>query len=226
MLMGVKQNTLKALYTRKIIKVVQQFSFVQFLIKKADIMTLYNQTNITNFRLDIPDADITKAFSLNVQSALIPGIRIPVTDMPLGNKGLGRAKLPGSTVDYDPLIVRVLVDENLDAYTDIYTWMLSINNYITHDNEGWKENVLPTCITLHILNNNRTKIVMSIHYYGAWPSDMADLEYNLTDESDPAVFLNVTFNYRYFTIEKDGIIITHRKTMEEQLKFAKSKKLD
>ncbi|EQA7786709.1 hypothetical protein ACX818_001295 [Acinetobacter baumannii] len=185
-------------------------------------MTLhYNQTNITNFRLDVPDAHITEAFNLNVQSALIPGISIPAVNTPLGNKGLARANRPGTTFEFEPLVLRVLVDEKLDAWEDVYRWMLSINNYITHDNTGSIEGVLPEFITLHILSNDKKDIVMSIHYHGAWPQMMGDLEFNYTEESDPAMYVNVTFNYSYFTVEKNGVIIETRQSISDTLKNGK-----
>lgn len=182
----------------------------------------YNQTNVTNFRIDIPDANITKAFSMNVSSALIPGISIPVTNTPLGNKGLGRANIPGSTFEFEPLVVKVLVDENLDAWTDMYKWMLSINNYITHDNNGWEKGVLPEFITLHILNNDKTKIVMSIHYFDAWPQNLSDLEYDFREENDPAIYVNATFYFKHFVVEKNGVIIETRESMADQLLAGKS----
>lgn len=176
----------------------------------------YNQTNITNFLLDIPDANITKAFKLNVQSALIPGIRIPPTDMPSGTQGLGRARLPGSTVEFDPLVCRFLVDEKLDSWVDLYKWMLSINNYLTHDNVGWKEGTLPKFITLHILDNTKETIVMSIHYHGAWCSDLSEIEYTFVEDGDPAVTCVATFQYKYYIIEKDGVIIDTRESIQEK----------
>lgn len=180
-------------------------------------MSTFNQTNITNFALDVPDAHITRAFVLNVQTALIPGISIPVTNVPSGTFGLGRANIPGSTFEYEPLVTRVLVDENLDAWEDIYKWMLSINNYRTLHSEGWEDGVLPPFITLHVWNNSKTKILMSIHYYNAWPSNMGDLEFNYTEDSDPAVYVNVTFQYASFAVERNGVIIEHRESISGQL---------
>lgn len=177
----------------------------------------YNQTNISNFVLDIPDANITKAFKLNVQSALIPGLRIPVTDTPSGTKGLGRAKLPGSTVEFDPLVCRFLVDEKLQSWIDLYKWMISINNYATLENTGWEDGVLPNFITLHILDNTKQNIVLSYHYYGAWVSDLSEIEYNYTEEGDPAVTCVATFQYKYFIVEKDGNIIDTRESIRDQI---------
>lgn len=177
----------------------------------------YNQTNITNFRLEIPDANITAGFKLNVQTALIPGIRIPVTNTPSGKQGLGRASLPGSSVEFDPLVCRFLVDENLTSWIDLYKWIIAINNYMTHDNVGWKEGTLPEFISLHILDNTKENIVLTIHYYGAWCSEMSEIEYTYTEDSDPAVTCVATFHYKYYVVEKDGIIIDTRESMEQKM---------
>ncbi|ADJ19465.1 gp3 tail completion and sheath stabilizer protein [Acinetobacter phage 133] len=178
-------------------------------------MSLKNLTNTTNFVLDVPDAGITEAFTGNVQSALIPGVRIPVTDTPTGTRGLGRAKLPGSTFEFDPLVCRFIIDENLKTWVELYRWMLSINNYLTLENEGWEEGVLPKFITLHILDNTKSNIIMSIHYYGAWISDLGEIEYNYTEESDVSVTCMATFQYKYFEIVYNGIAVKHRGTIHE-----------
>lgn len=178
-------------------------------------MSLNNLSNITNFLLEIPDAGITEAFKLNVQNALIPGVRIPVTETPSGTKGLGRARLPGSTFEFDPLTIRFQVDEDLKSWLELYRWMLSINNYLTLENEGWMDGVLPKFISLHILDNTKSKSVMIIHYHGAWVSDLGEMEYSYTEESDPAITCMATFQYKYFEVEVNGQIITSRKSIKE-----------
>ncbi|QAU04011.1 tail completion and sheath stabilizer protein [Acinetobacter phage Henu6] len=102
--------------------------------------------------------------------------------------------------------------------------MLALNNYMTQESNGWEPGVLPPFITLHILNNDKTKTVMSVHYYNAWPSMMGDLEYSFTDDGDPAINLNVTFHYSHFAIEKNGVIIETRESISDKLIKGKSPK--
>lgn len=179
-------------------------------------MSLHNQTNITNFVVEIPDCNITKAFKLNAQSVLIPGIRMPVTDVPAGTKGLARASLPGSTVEFDPFVCRFVVDEELDSWLELYKWMISINSYLAYDGNGFEDGVLPKFITLHILDNSRTKIVLSIHFYGAWCADIGEVEYNTTESTDIPVTSIATFHYKYMEVEKNGKIIIKRQSIKEQ----------
>lgn len=171
---------------------------------------LYNQTNTTNFILEVSDSNLTQTFKLNVQDVTLPGVHIPVTDVPGGTQGINRSSLPGSTIEFDPLIVNFLCDKDLRAWLDIYKWMLSLNNYITHESKAWHPKGRPEAVTLHILDNNKDKIVMSIHYYGAWPSDLSEIQYSYKEDSDPAINATATFNFKYFAVEIDGIIIEGR----------------
>lgn len=180
-------------------------------------MSLHNQANITNFLFDIPDAGLTRGFQLNIQTALIPGIRISPTNVPSGSMGLGRANVPGSSMEFDPLVVRFLVDENLDSWLEMYRWMLIINNYLTLHNSAWDKGdaKLPDHVTLNILDNCKKNIVLSIHYYGAWCSELGEIEFSYTEEGNPAITCTATFNYKYFQVEKDGVIIEDRLSMQE-----------
>ncbi|QQV89588.1 tail completion and sheath stabilizer protein [Proteus phage SJ_PmiM] len=178
-------------------------------------MSFFNQTNSTNFRIDIPDSKLTEAFTLNVQSFILPDVRIPITEVPLGTKGLGRSNLPGSTLEHGELIAKVLLDEELISYIEIYKWMLSINNYITHNNSAWDVSGQPEGIILHILDNDKKKSLVSFNYYGAWPSSISDIEYGYDVEGDPAVYMTVNFNFKYFEIEKDNKIIISRPSIQD-----------
>lgn len=179
-------------------------------------MSAYNQANVTNFVIDIPDAGLTKAFKCNVTTALIPGIRTPIVEIPSGTQGLARSHLPGSTIEFDPLTVRFIVDENLDTWLELYRWMLSVNNYLTGDSSAHKSGNIPEFITLHVLDNTKTKIVLSVHYIGAFCSDIGELEFTYTEDGNPAITCTANFNYKYFLIEKDGVIISTKNSIAQQ----------
>lgn len=178
-------------------------------------MSLYNQTNITNFQLVIPDNGLTKGFVANIQSFIIPSVRIPVTEAPSGPKGLGRSNLPGSTLEHDALSIRILVDKNFDSYLSIYKWMLTINNYLTSKNTAWKSSGQPEAISLHILDNDKKKILLTYNFIGAWPSDLGEIEMSYAEEGDPAIVCQCMFQFKYVEIEKDGKVIIGRPTINE-----------
>lgn len=178
-------------------------------------MSIYNQTHFTNFYLDIPDAGLTKGFRLNIQGASIPGIRTPGVELPAGTQGFARATIPGSTIEFDPLVIRVLIDENLDSWVELYKWMLITNNYITQKNEAQIKEHVPEFITLHVLDNTKENIVLSIHYFGAWVGELGEVEFNFTEEGDPPITMITTFPYKYFKVERNGQIIESRMSIRD-----------
>lgn len=173
---------------------------------------LFNQTNTTNFVMEIPDGGLTDAFKLNLQTMPVPGIHIPATDVAGSPQGMSRAKLVGSTFEFDPIPVRFLVDENLDSWLQCYRWMLACQNYINRDQSGWKNQGegFPGAVLMHVLDNDKHDIVITIRLIGAWISDLSEIEYSLTEDTDPAMVCVATLQYKYIEVEKDGIIIQGR----------------
>lgn len=167
-------------------------------------MSTFNQTNIGNFVFEISDSGLTSAFTLNVQSSPLPNIRIPSTEIPGSTQGKHRAMIPGSSTEFDPLTVRFLVDEQMESWLSMYKWMLSINNYVNRDRSNWDGD---TTATMHILDNNRRDIIMSLHYYGVWCSDLSEIEFSYTEDTDPAMICTAIIPFKYFEVEKDGQIV-------------------
>lgn len=176
---------------------------------------LYNQTNVTNFIMEVSDNGLTETFKMNCQGVTLPGIHIPMDDLPGSTQGIHRAKRPGSTIEFDPLIVTFLVDRELSGWLEIYKWMLSLNNYETHESKAWHPKGQPEALTIHILDNTKTRIVMSVHYYSPFPSDLSEIEFNYREDSDPAVPCTATFGYKSFAVEIDGIIVQGRPQINE-----------
>ncbi|UPW39252.1 putative tail completion and sheath stabilizer protein [Escherichia phage vB_EcoM_ESCO47] len=173
---------------------------------------IFNQANITNFVVDIPDNDRVSGFVLNAQAAPLPGVRIPIVDTVTGTMGLGRASRAGTSFEYDPFIVRFIIDEDMTSWLNMYKWMLSTNNYITGENTAQADG--PEFATLHILDNSKTKIVLTANFYKPWVSDLSEIEFSYTEDADVAMVCTATIHYAYMTIEKDGEIIQTQQPKE------------
>lgn len=177
---------------------------------------IQNAVNITNFRLEIPDQKATEAFQVLVQKANLCAMRIPAQDFALGPQGVGRQHLMGATTEFDPLIVRVVVDEELQSYLQIYRWMISLNDYAYYDpsmhgtsNNGNVEP--PKAMTLHVLNNSKTEIIASFNYINAYPMEISELEFDYTQDGDPIMTVDVQFGFKYLEIEQNGQVIRPRR---------------
>lgn len=170
-----------------------------------------NYMQKTNFRLDIPNSQATD-FVINVQEVNLPSISIPLTDFPVNPTAKGN--LPGSAVIFEPFTTRILLDEDLKSYTDMYQWMLSIVDYREAKSTAWLEGGAPRTILLHVLNSQKTKILMTFRFFGAFPSMLGEIEFNYGDPVNLAAYVSVTWGYKYFEIERDGVIIKSREVKD------------
>ncbi|UIW12650.1 tail completion protein [Enterobacter phage phi5] len=173
---------------------------------------ILNQISPTNFMLDIPDNDYVKGLKLQVQGVTLPAINIPITDVPLNP--MIRGKIPGSAMEFDPLTIRFAVDEELRSYLGVYLWMLGTVDFNTFESVRWSEP--QQAMALHILDNSQSKTVATFRFYGAWPSNLGELELMYTNDSDEAVSCMTMFNFAHMEIEIDGRVIvpTPRKTQK------------
>lgn len=168
-------------------------------------MTIFkNMTHKTNFRLVIPDMGAMD-FEASLQSVTIPGLEIEPTQINVNQQTMGN--LPGSAVRFDPLNVRILLDEELSAYTDIYKWMISIVDYAGNKSTAQDPGTVPKNISIHVLDNSKSSIILTWKFYGAWPSSIGGIDFEYTDDSNTAMTTDVVFMYKSFEIEKNGVTI-------------------
>lgn len=165
---------------------------------------ILNLTSTTNFMVDIPDNDYTQGLKLEVQGVTLPGINIPITSLPVNPQLV--ARIPGSAMEFDPLILRIAVDEELKSYLGCYIWMLGTVDYNGFDSIRWLEK--QQALSVHILDNSKSKVIATFHFYHAWPSNLGELEMQYTPDNEEMVSCMVTFNFRYMEIEIDGKIVT------------------
>lgn len=164
---------------------------------------ILNQTSPTNFVIDIPDNDYVKGLKLQVQGVTLPSINIPITDIALNP--LIRSKLPGSAMEFDPLVIRFAVDEELRSYLGVYIWMLGTVDFNTFNSQRYSE--AQQSMALHMLDNSQSRTVATFRFYGAWPSNLGELELMYTNDSDEAVSCMAMFNFAHMEIEIDGKVI-------------------
>ena len=96
--------------------------------------------------------------------------------------------MPDSKLAYDPLTVRIAIDENLESYNEIFNWLRSNTtntNLIFHD------------VTLHFLTNHNN-ISRSVRFANAFPTNLSGVEFNVQQTESEYAFVDVTFRYDYF----------------------------
>jgi hypothetical protein len=159
---------------------------------------MINLTSKNNFRIDIPDNGSTSTFQWQIQSATLPSVQLQTASVTLGPKysKLADNNIAGTGTSYDDLSIQFLVDEDLKTYSELYSWLLTMNNPVgasTHDGK------VVSTILLHILDNNKEKVVATYRFINAFPKTLGNIEFNYTESGDiEVVTCDVEFSYSYF----------------------------
>ena len=98
--------------------------------------------------------------------------------------------LPGDKMNFDPLNVRIAVDENFASYLELFKWMKS------HTNQTDLKTVDISVIVMSSHNNP----VQTFTYKNAFPTNLGQLDFNSQNSDVEYVYFDATFRYDYFTI--------------------------
>lgn len=143
-----------------------------------------NLLSLTGFKLNI-HADNFKHTQYFAVSASFPSVSLSEVTTGFRNK---QGFVPGDKLTYDPLTVRVAIDERLESYREIFNWIYantSSGTLIDHD------------ITLHFLTNHNN-ISRSVRFANAFPTNIGGVEFNVQQTESEYAYVDVTFRYDYF----------------------------
>ncbi|PNX49263.1 MAG: hypothetical protein BV459_00305 [Thermoplasmata archaeon M11B2D] len=126
----------------------------------------------------------------------LPGVTIGDTLHPTSVLDYG---IPGEKIVYDDLTLTFLLDENMDAYVEIYKWMLAIANPTrTELRETGIDNWYSDGSLITRTNKENPNRV--IRFFDMWPSNISSISFD-TQNTDEPVRVTATFRYSYFLFE-------------------------
>lgn len=169
-------------------------------------MSLYNTTNSTNFAIDMADYGMTVTAFKNIQAYVPPSLSIPhLTNNIAGFGDFHNPKIPSSKFNVGTFTLKILMDENMEAYNEIYRWMYTINPYggklIDADIHGDViENISPEELYVHFLDNTHRSIVSSHSFSRPFPMDVIIPEFNVTTNITFPMVMEVTFGFNMFKV--------------------------
>lgn len=102
----------------------------------------------------------------------------------------------GDKLQYTPLTVTFVVDENYQNYLEIYNWFMQMRP--PHQDYGGKDIVKDAIL---VLQNNNKNAKLRVTFVDAWPSAIDGLQFSTSAQGDDPQVVNLTLNYSYFTIE-------------------------
>jgi hypothetical protein len=143
-----------------------------------------NLLSLTGFKLLIHNVDFkhTQYFAV---SASFPSVSL--TEVTTGYRNQA-GFVSGDKLTYDPLNIRIAIDENLEAYSEIFNWL----KYNTQRDE------LKTYdITLCFLTNHNN-IGRKIRFANAFPTSLGGIEFSVQQSDVEYATVDVGFRYDWF----------------------------
>lgn len=169
------------------------------------------------FRFEILYLPLVEYF---IQSANVPGLQLGTATVPTP---LYDYPVPGDTITFNPLNLTFLVDENLNNFKELHTWISRLG-FAESNTEfadllasGRPPQVTPSTkdrvsaplpeqgiysdATLTILNSKNIPKT-EIRFKNIYPTSISDLDYNIVGTDVDYVTCSASFNYLGYTINQ------------------------
>ena len=155
------------------------------------------QPDNTNFLSPVAfkfSCDLLPQTEFYCQSANLPGVSIAAPEVPTP---FGPNYVGGDRVEYEELQLRMIVDENLKNFNEIYEWVTGLG--ISEEFDRYKERKLKgldATGVLTILTGSNTPQV-EIHFKKMFPISISGLQFDLGNTD--IVYLTADMSLRYNT---------------------------
>ena len=149
------------------------------------------QNNAFTFSLErIPET------SFRVTGVNHPSISVQPTGVPTPS---AQQYLPGTVGDFSELTLEFLVDENMDNYTELYTW-ITLQRYSNELGKSLSDKELVSDGFLMTLTNsaNSNKVLT---YHDMFPIALGGFYMDSTVQQPEPVRCTATFKFSYFSIK-------------------------
>ena len=136
-------------------------------------------------------------------SARIPELNLELTRQPSYLKNID---VPGERLTYGDLTLRFLVDENMENYISVYTWLKGLGfpettqeyKDLTTDKDGQRDNKEAFCDgTLRILNSNYREVA-KVKFTDLFPTSLTSLDFDATNTDVQYFTAEATFKYTIY----------------------------
>lgn len=151
------------------------------------------QTNKFLFTLQRLPETMFRVVSVNLPSVSIPP---PSTGAISSTQAFA-----GSSVEFSPITMTFIVDEDLKNYTEIFNWITLEQFNMSRNPEN--ESALYSDGGFVALNNSSNPNV-TLEFKNMFPIELGGIQFSTNDTPGPAM-CDVTFQYSYFTINKVGV---------------------
>ena len=164
----------------------------------ADLTTNINYLQPTSFKL-VLDRKNYPNLEFFCQSITHPGMLITAVEVPF--RKVAGVPMPGDTLTFNELSANIILDEDMQGYTEMYSWLRRIIDTDMKSFDRFATDVSPFAdITLHILSshNNTTK---QVQYKDCVPTALGDIQFESTSTGDSFITFSASFRFTYFELK-------------------------
>jgi hypothetical protein len=157
-------------------------------------MSYTDQFKTSNFRVVLRND--MKNLEFFATEASIPSVTIGTIEA--GWQSM-KDKRPGDSLDYEPLALTTIVDEDFQIYTDFYALLNT-----THNPKTNRIQVTPEVFDLTIfITTNKNNPIYSVTFYDAWIQTISAIELQTISGDDNGIKVTIGISYNYFLLNKE-----------------------
>lgn len=166
---------------------------------------IQNTMSGTNHKFVLHKAD-RKIFNWNVQTFTLPDISI-TTAKATSSPKVASFELAGTALVFERLTVRFLMDENIEAWQEIYVWLKELVDAYKNQPTNLYAQAESTA-SIHITTNTHSSLGKVFTFHRLFPVRLGGIEFDTTSDDPNILACDVTFAYDVYDLEIDaGITI-------------------
>ena len=158
----------------------------------------FNYLQPTSFKLTIDRKNFPN-LEFFCQNFTHPGLMMPAAELPI--RRMQSIPMPGESLTVNELSCNILLDENMNAYTEMFNWIRRLleNNMFDNNASGKATQPNYADITLSILSshNNQTK---QVRYIDCVPTSLGDINFESTASGQEFITFAASFRFNYFEL--------------------------
>lgn len=133
------------------------------------------------------------------QSVTIPAINVNAVDMPY--KYVSRVPFEGDKLTFSELTLNILMDEDLNAYTEMYNWLHRIVRTDRVMPTDRTEETPPTVADINVsILTSHNNIGRSIRFYDCVPTSIGDISLDASQSAGAPIIISASFAFSYFEL--------------------------
>jgi len=138
-------------------------------------------------------------FTFFAQSVSHPGLVTNAAEAPF-RQYTSVPQIP-DTYTYSELNVQVMLDEELSAYTQMQNWLVdNVQNEVKQPSEVEEDEHASYADLFLTIQSNKNTINKSIHYKGAFPVSIGNIDMISSQDGVPMIVFPVAFRFTNFEI--------------------------